>query len=301
MSAIPLGQHGEESGAGARLTPTLVRRRRGLRLPWRQAVLHAMLVVTSFVAVGPLVWCVFASFKRFKDLMTSLSLLPQVWTLDNYAAVLAVSNLWSGLRNTLIVTCSVTAATVLTSTMAGYAFSKYRFWGRDQLFIMLLVTLMVPGAVTLVPVYLVVGQLHLINQLAGVIVTGLYSTFGIFLMRQFMFSVPDELIAAARIDGSSEWRIFGQVVVPLSAGPMAALGILTFLGVWNDFLWPFVVLTSSDRQTLPLVIYGLLSYYFTPYDKLIASGVLTLIPLMVAYLFGSKYMIRGIAMTGLKL
>ena len=298
MSLTTVGQHGDASGQGS---GALVRRRGGLHLPWRQVVLHAVLVITSAAAVGPLVWCIFASFKRFKDLMTSLSLFPQVWTLDNYTTVLTVTNLWSGLRNTVLVTFSVTALVVLTSTMAGYAFSKYRFWGRDQLFILLLVTLMVPGAVTLVPVYLIVGGLHLINQLGGVIIVGVFSTFGIFLMRQFMFSVPDELIAAARIDGASEWRIFAQVVVPLSTGPMAALGILTFLGVWNDFLWPFVILTSAERQTLPLVIYGLLSYYFTPYDKLIASGILTLIPLMIAYLFSSKYMIRGIAMTGLKL
>jgi ABC-type glycerol-3-phosphate transport system permease component len=119
-------------------------------------------------------------------------------------------------------------------------------------------------------------------------------------MRQFMGNIPFELLEAARIDGSSEWRIFFQMVIPLSASPMAALSILIFLGVWNDFLWPSVVLSDQDKQTLPLILNGLQGYYQTQYDYLIAAAILTVIPLMIAYLFGSKYMIRGIAMTGLK-
>ena len=280
----------------------LARHRTRARPPWGQVVLHVVLILTAAVAVMPLVWCIFASFKYYKEVTSSIDLLPHTWTLANYREVLATPNIWSGFGNTIVVTCSVTAVTVLTSTMAGYVFAKYNFWGKEKLFLLLLATMMVPGAVTLVPVYIIVAkQMHLGDQLGGIIITGLFSTFGIFMMRQFMFNLPSELLDAARIDGASEWRIFFLMVIPLSASPMAALGIFVFLGTWNDFLWPFVVLTSPDRQTLPLVLNGLQGYYWSRFDLLITAGVLTLIPLMVAYMFGSKYMIRGIAMTGLKM
>jgi ABC-type glycerol-3-phosphate transport system permease component len=164
----------------------------------------------------------------------------------------------------------------------------------------LLATLMVPFVVLLVPLYITISHAGLSDSLAGVIVTGFYSTFGIFMMRQFILTLPLELLEAARIDGASEWRIFGQIVIPLSASPAAALSIFIFLGTWNDYLWPFVVLTSPGNQTLPLFLTGLQGLFITRYDYLIAAGVLTSIPLMVAYTFGSKYMIRGVAMTGLK-
>src|SRR6185437_1698500 len=186
------------------------------------------------------------------------------------------------------------------STMAGYVFAKYRFPGKELLFLVLLATLMVPFVVLLVPLYITISHAGLSDSLAGVIVTGFYSPFGIFMMRQFILTLPLELLEAARIDGASEWRIFGQIVIPLSASPAAALSIFIFLGTWNDYLWPFVVLTSPGNQTLPLFLTGLQGLFITRYDYLIAAGVLTSIPLMVAYVFGSKYMIRGVAMTGLK-
>ncbi len=270
------------------------------RLEKDQLLVHAVLIVATLFAVAPLIWCIFASFKSFKEVMESGTLLPHTWTLESYRAVFGLSNLWIGFRNTVVVSFTVTAVTVLTSTMAGYVLAKYRFWGRDALFVLLLATLMVPFAVILIPLYITVGSMGLSNHLGGVIVTGLCNTFGIFLMRQFMGSIPYEMLEAARIDGTSEWRIFIQLVIPLSASPMAALAILVFLGVWNDYLWPLVVLSSEDEQTLPLVLAGLQGFYSTRYDYLIAAAILTTIPLMLAYLFGSKYMIRGIAMTGLK-
>jgi multiple sugar transport system permease protein len=293
---------GHERADGTTVTPVTPAptRRRARRIDLDQVLVHAVLIVAAFIAVAPLIWCIFASFKPFKEVMESPTLLPQTWTLASYKAVFGLSNIWTGFRNTVIVASSVTVVSVVTSTMAGYVFAKYRFWGKEALFLMLLASLMVPFAVILVPLYITIGNLGFSNQLTGVIITGLCNVFGIFLMRQFMSSIPYELLEAARIDGASEWRIFAQLVIPLSASPMAALAILIFLGVWNDYLWPLVVLSSQDRQTLPLILNGLQGYYNTRYDYLIAAAILTVIPLMVAYLFGSKYMIRGIAMTGLK-
>lgn len=279
--------------------PTPAQRRRR-RLDARQTVFYLVLAVGVFVALAPLIWAVLGSFKPYKELMESRALFPRHWTLGAYQYVTGLSGMWTGLRNTVIVTVSVTTVSVTTSTMAGYVFAKYHFPGKDLLFLVLLATLMVPFAVILVPLYLTVSAWGLSDKLAGVIVTGFFSTFGIFMMRQFMLSVPTELIEAARIDGASEWRIFTQLVVPLSAAPAAALAILIFLGTWNDYLWPFVVLTSPNTQTLPLFLSGLTGLFITRYDYMIAAGLLSSIPLLVAYLFGSKYMIRGIAMTGMK-
>ncbi|MDB5056953.1 MAG: putative transporter permease protein [Chloroflexi bacterium] len=292
-------QHADYARSRPPVSPAL-RRRPGRRRATGQLILHFVLIIAALVAVGPLIWGIFASFKPFKELMTSQTLLPSRWTLDSYRAVFGLSNLWSGFRNSLIVTAIVTSVSVFTSTCAGFVFAKYRFWGKEFLFLLLLATLMVPFMVILIPLYLTVSRMGFANQLSGVIVTGFFSTFGIFMMRQFMSSIPYELLEAARMDGASEWRTFVQIVIPLSASPMAALGIFIFLGTWNDYLWPLVVLTSSDQQTLPLVLAGLQGYYQTQYDYLIAAAILTTIPLMTAYIFGSKYMIRGIAMTGLK-
>ncbi|MDB5074759.1 MAG: binding-protein-dependent transport system inner rane component [Chloroflexi bacterium] len=267
---------------------------------FRQWVLYLLLIVGVFLALGPLVWAVFGSFKFLKELMESRDLLPNTWTLDAYQYVMSVSGVWTSFRNTVIVSVSVTVVSVLTSTMAGYVFAKYQFPGKSLLFVVLLTTLMVPFAVVLVPLYITISHVGLSDSLAGVIVTGFFSTFGIFMMRQFMLTLPLELLEAARIDGASEWRIFSQIVIPLSASPAAALGIFIFLGSWNDYLWPFVVLTSPNNQTLPLFLSGLQGLFITRYDYLIAAGVLSSIPLMLAYAFGSKYMIRGVAMTGLK-
>jgi ABC-type glycerol-3-phosphate transport system permease component len=289
--------------ASTPLPATSVVPRRGRRGPlaWSQVVLHLILFCVAFLAIIPLVWCVLASFKSFKELMTSTDLLPQVWTLHAYQTVFGLQYLWSGFRNTLIVTFTVTAAQVFTSTLVGYVFAKHEFRGKNVLFVTLLSSMMVPGAVTLIPNYLTVSFLGMNNHLTGLIVPGLFTVFGIFMMRQFMFNVPVEMIDSGRIDGASEWRIFFQIIIPLCLSPMAALGILTFLGVWNDFLWPSIILTTQDNQTLPLIVAGLQGYFWTQYDYLIAAAVVTVVPLMAAYICGSKYMIQGIAMTGLKL
>jgi len=297
MNTTALGDRSRASQTSASSTLS----RRVSRVRWGQVVAHIVLIVAALIALLPLVWCLFASFKHFKELVSSTSLLPQVWTLDSYKAVFGLGSLWTGFRNTVIVTGSVTAATVFTSTLEGYVFAKFDFPGKNILFTILLATMMVPFFVVLLPLYLIISGFGMTNHLTGLIVPGLFSAFGIFLIRQFMFNVPNELIESGRIDGASEARIFAQIVVPLARSPMAALGILTFLGVWNDFIWPQVVLTTQDRQTLPIVINGLQGLFWQNYDYLITAAVVSVVPLMVAYIFGSRYMIQGIAMTGLKM
>lgn len=254
----------------------------------------------SVLAIFPFVWMVAASFKTFKELVSSKDLLPHLWTLNNYREIVSRVNFPVAFANSLIAAITVTFFTLLTSAALGYIFAKYHFWGKEKLFLLLLSTMMVPFAVVLVPLYLTITSFGFANSLGGIIITGLWSAFGMFMLRQFMESIPFELIDAARIDGASEWRIFGQIVLPLSGAPLAALAVFAFLGNWDSYLWPLVVLSSPEKQTLPLVLAGLRNLWWTRYEMWAAGSMLTVIPVMLIYSLASNYFIRGIAMTGLK-
>ncbi|MBA3946746.1 MAG: carbohydrate ABC transporter permease [Herpetosiphonaceae bacterium] len=273
-------------------------RRRSISLG--QSLMHIFLFVWCVIAVAPFIWSFLASFKPFRELVSSQDLFPHTWTLNGYREIFNRAHFLTAVRNSIISAVSVTVATCFTSAAVGYVFAKYRFWGKEQLFTLLLATLMVPFAVVLVPLYITIYKIGLGNSLGGIIVTGFWSTFGIFLMRQFMETIPFELIDAARIDGASEWRIFFRIVLPLATAPLAALAIFSFLGNWDSYLWPLVVLNSPEKQTIPLILSGLRSLYWTRYDMWTAGSMLTVVPIMILYAFASKWFIRGIAMTGIK-
>lgn len=267
---------------------------------WGQLVSHVILLFMALLAVFPFIWMTFASFKTFKDLVSSTQMLPEVWTFNNYIEIASRINFPVAFLNSTIAATAVTFFTLLTSAALGYIFAKYRFWGKEKLFLLLLSTMMVPFAVVIVPLYLTITSFGLANNLGGIIITGLWSSFGMFMLRQFMETIPYELIDAARIDGASEWRIFAQLILPLSGAPLAALAVFAFLGNWDSYLWPLVVLSSPDKQTLPLVLAGLRNLWWTRYEMWSAGSMLTVIPVMLIYSLASKYFIRGIAMTGLK-
>jgi multiple sugar transport system permease protein len=259
-----------------------------------------LLIIWCFLCVFPFVWTFFGSFKPFKELVSSPNMIPKTWTLDAYEAMLHRVNFVNAFGNSVLAAFLVTVVCVLTSAAMGYIFAKYTFPGKEIFFLVLLGTMMVPFSVVLVPLYVTIANLGMANQLAGIIVTGFWSTFGIFMLRQFMESLPGELIDAARIDGASEWRIFFTIVMPMSGAPMGALAVFVFLGNWDSLLWPLIVLNSPEKQTLPLVLAGLRNLWWNRYDMWAAGSMLTVIPVMILYSFASKYFIRGIAMTGLK-
>ena len=282
-------------------TSNAIRGRRGaLARMLGRAIPHAVLIFFSLLAIMPFSWLVMASFKNYKELVSSKLFFPQVWTLANYEEILLRVNFISSFKNSVVSAVSVTSVAVFTSAAAGFVFAKYRFPGKEKLFTILLATMMVPFTVVLVPLYLTISDIGLMNTLAGIIVTGFWSTFGIFMMRQFMETIPSALLDAARIDGASEWRIFITIIIPMSTSPMAALAIFVFLGNWDSFLWPLVVLNSPEKQTIPLVLAGMRSLYWTRYEIWSAGSMLTVVPVMVVYAFASKYFIEGMAMTGLK-
>jgi multiple sugar transport system permease protein len=264
------------------------------------ALPHVVLFVACFLAVAPFIWSFFGSFKPFKELISSKDILPHVWTLAHYQEIIDRAGFLSAFWNSLLVSTLVTAACLFTSSTLGYVFAKYQFRGKNLLFGLMISTMFVPFVVLLVPLYITMGNLGLIDNLGGVVIVGLWTSLGVFMMRQFMSGIPSELIDAARIDGASEWQVFRKIVLPLAAAPLAALGILVFLGSWDNFLWPSVILTSPQNQTLPLLLSGLRNLYWSRYDLWSAGSMLTVIPVMIVYLFASKYFIRGVAMTGLK-
>ena len=265
-----------------------------------QAAAHALLLLVTVASVMPFVWMFFGSFKSYVELTTGSSLWPKVWTLANYEAIVFRVNFLRAFLNSVLVAVPRTLSALITSSAVGYVFAKYRFWGKDLLFTLLLSTMMVPFATVMVPLYITVSDLHLVNKLGGIIVTAIYSTFGTFLLRQFIEGIPDELLDAARIDGASEWWIFTRLIIPLSGSPLAALAVFTFFWSWDEYLWPTIVLTDLDVKTLPLVLAGLRTLYWNRYDMWAAGSMLTVAPVMLLYSLAQRQFIRGIALTGMK-
>jgi multiple sugar transport system permease protein len=189
---------------------------------------------------------------------------------------------------------------LFTSSLAGFVFAKYRFWGKDFFFTMILATLMIPFQVLMIPAYLILVRLGLIDSLGGLIVPGATSAFGIFLMRQFVESIPTELIDAARIDGASEFGIYGRIILPQMGAALATLGIFQFMGTWNDYLWPLIVITTTEKRTLPIMLSWYNSQHGARFDLTMAASVLVIIPVLIAYFLFQRWIVRGIALTGFK-
>ena len=282
-------------------TPAPVARPRR-RARYRQLGVYAALLVAGVATVMPFVWMLLGSIKPDGEILAHPGgWLPHSPTLDNYRVWFGALGIGTFFRNSAIVAVVTVLGNLLFCSMVGYALAKLEFRGKRVLFALVMTTLMVPGVVTFVPLFVVVAKLHLINTYAGLILPFLTSPLGVFLMRQFIRSIPDSLIEAARIDGAGEMRIFARIVLPLCGPPLATLGILTFLASWNNFLWPLVVAQNQDRYTLPVA----LSLYSTgeqatDYGLLLAGSVLVITPIVVAFVALQRWFVQGIATAGLK-
>ncbi|MBZ0296913.1 MAG: carbohydrate ABC transporter permease [Anaerolineae bacterium] len=220
--------------------------------------------------------------------------------LENYAEGVQKFNFMVYLRNSVIVTVAATLLTLLINSMAAFALSKYEFRGRDSIFILTLATLMVPLSVILIPVFLVITQVGWNNNLLGVIVPGAATPTGVFLLRQYMLTIPDELIESARIDGASEWRIYLQIILPLSRPALAVLAIFSVMWRWNDFLWPLIVLSRNELFTLQVGLNSFQGELLTQWNLILAMTVLTLLPITIVFAFLQRFITTGIATTGMK-
>ncbi len=218
----------------------------------RQTVLHVIVLFFAVISVAPFIWMIFGSFKAYKELVSSTALLPHVWTVNNYNEIITRVNFLTAMRNSVISAVSTTVSVMLTSSLCGYVFAKYRFPGKEILFTILLSTLMVPFSVVLVPLYIFISDLGLSDKLAGIIVPGLWSTFGIFLMRQFMEGIPLELLDAARVDGVNEWQRFRYMTIPLLSHTLLLVVVLGVIGSLQVYTSP-TVLTQGGPGTSTFV------------------------------------------------
>jgi multiple sugar transport system permease protein len=264
-------------------------------------LLYGLLAVGLLLALAPLLWMVAASLmppgeaNRYPP-----RLWPSAVTFEHYTALFTRLDLARYLLNSTLLAGAVTAISLLINSMAGYAFAKFRFRGRDRLFRGLLAALVIPGQVAMLPLFLLLKQFGLINTYGGVIVPGMASIFGIFLIRQYLLAIPDSLLDAARMDGASEFRIYWSLVLPLCRPILITLAIFTFMGTWNDFMWPLIVLTDSSMYTLPVALANLLGEHVQDTELMMAGSVLTVLPVMLLFVALQKYYIAGIMLGGMK-
>jgi len=266
-----------------------------------QLSVHIILFVAFLIMAIPFFWMVSTSFKNPDEIY----IFPPRWvphrpTFDNYIELFKTVDFGRPLLNTIIVAVTSTFLSVMLSAMAGYGFAKFRFRGKEKLFLLVLATLMVPGQMTLIPVYLILNSLNLLNTYAGLILPGVASAFGIFFMRQFITSIPDELIDAAKMDGAREFFIFLKIILPLSKPALATLTIFNFVGAWNSFLWPLIVATDEKMYTLPVAISVVQGQYGEKIALQMSGSFIVIIPIIIVFFFAQKYIIKGLSMSGMK-
>jgi multiple sugar transport system permease protein len=281
---------------------------------WK-AIVYLLLTAGAVLFVAPFAWMVTASLQSVGDMFRwPPSWIPRNPTLDNYANFLRRENLALWFFNSTYVAVMVTLLQLFFNSLAAYTFAKRVFPGRDALFVVFLGTIMIPGQVLLIPTYIILKHIPLfggndllgqgghgwLDSYWGLIAPGAVSTFGIFFLRQYMKSIPDDLLDAARIDGASEFRIYGQIVLPLSRPALAATGIGTFTYAWNDWFWPLVITSSEELRVLPLGLALFVTRNRTVWDVLFAGSVLVTLPVLIVFLLFQRHFMRGIVLSGMK-
>jgi multiple sugar transport system permease protein len=272
------------------------------RSRFSHAWLYVVLTVGLVAVVTPFVWMVLGSFKSEGELRQSPpTWWPQTGSWDNYTQLFSQFGFGKYFFNSTVVAVTVTIGNLLFCSMLGYALAMLEFKGKRALFVLVMVTLLIPGVVTFVPLFVLVANAGLVDTLPALILPFLVSPFGVFLMRQFILGLPRELLDAGRVDGAGELRIFSRIFLPLCGPALATLAILTFLGSWNNFLWPLVVAQSESRYTLPvaLALYST-GQNSTRYGLLLAGATVVLLPVLVVFLIFQRRFIEGIATTGIK-
>lgn len=278
---------------GEKLTP-------GRRIA--RILMYIALVVFAIGLLTPFVWMVLSSFKSSNEVFSvPIKWLPETWVWQNYVDIWTQSNMLVWIRNTLFLAVVVTFLQVLTGSFAAYGFARMRFRGRDVLFLLYVGTIAVPWQSYMIPQFIMLSNFKVSNTLWSIILLQAFGAFGVFLMKQFYETIPEELSEAARLDGLSEYAIWRRIMLPLSVPALASLTLLTFVNTWNDYLGPLIYLRNPDLWTIQLGLKGFVSNLFdTNYALLFAGLTISVIPIAVIFLLGQKYFVEGIATSGLK-
>lgn len=295
MSDVSLDTRAVVGAAPARSRRAGTPRNRGL---W---IVHVVLIVGAALMVFPFVWQLLTSFKTLSDsVQVPPSFLPREWVFTNFAEVFDSMPFGQMFLNSVLLTVGRTVGQVALCTMAGYAFARIAFPGRNALFVVFLSVLMVPSQLYLLPQYEIIQTLGWLNTLQALIVPGIFSAFGTFLMRQFFLSMPAELEEAARIEGANPWQTFWRIMVPLAKPGIIALVVFTVLWSWNDLLWPLIVTTDPAKMPLSVGLSQLVGIHGTDYPVLMAGALLATLPMLVTFMILQRQFIQGIAFSGTK-
>jgi multiple sugar transport system permease protein len=267
----------------------------------RRIALYVSLTIAAFIILLPVIWMILTSFKPEGTITSHPSqLFPTHWTLSNYHQVLKAIPFARQFGNTVIFAGTVTIVSLLFDSMTAYALARLDFPGKRLLFIAVLLFLMLPIQITLIPVYQLVAKLSLVNTFPGLIIPRATNAFGIFFLRQFFLGIPRDLGEAARIDGAGEFRIYWRIILPLARPALLTLGLFHFMFNWNDLLWPLIITTSTNMQTLPAGLALFTGQHVVQYGLLMAGATMAMLPMLAAFIFVQRKFIQGIATTGLK-
>ncbi len=277
--------------------------RRAAPFRWGRFWVYFLLLLGLSITLTPFVWMILGSFKTSAELLrVPPTFWPEAPTLDNYRTILNDPDL-PLLRfygNSTFVAVANVLTTLFTSSLLGLVFAKYEFRGKRIFFGWFMLSMMIPGQITMIPGYLILAKIGLLNNLWGLVVFSALDAFGIFMLRQFIETIPNELMDAARIDGASEWQIYWRIVLPQLGPALATLGTLSFMGNWNAYLWPMVVITRIERRTLPIILTWYNSQHSSKPNITMSATVLVIIPILVVYFFFQRWIVRGFALSGMK-
>ncbi len=272
-------------------------------VPWGRILAYTILIPAALVALTPFVWMILSSFKTAAEIrQMPPTFFPQAPTLDNYRTIFQDKDLPLAVfyKNSAIIAVANVAQVLFTSSLFGYIFAKFQFRGKQPIFWFIMATMMIPMQVTMIPGYLILTKLRLLNKLIALIIPSAIDAFGIFLFRQFALSIPNELIEAARIDGASEFRIYRSIVLQQLKPALATFGMLTFMFNWNAYLWPLIVLTEKSKRTLPIILVWYTTKNSVQEHLTLAASVLVVLPILIVFLLSQKWIVRGITLTGIK-
>jgi len=268
---------------------------------WHKLAVYFVLITGGLLMVAPLYWSLITSLKSPAEAFDGKWMLPiEKIHWQNYIDVVKILPFGRFFLNSLFIAASITILQVFTSSLAAYAFARLRFPGRERIFLVYLATLMVPGQVTIIPLYFIIKYFGWIDHYPGVVFPAAFTALGTFLLRQFFMTIPRELEDAAYLDGAGRFAVYWKIILPLSLPALATLGIFVFINAWNDFFWPFIVLSDTQKLTLPVGLTKLATAHATDWTRLMAGAMIALLPALLVYVIFQKFINKGIVLTGFK-